>query len=130
MMMVKRRREPTLQELVTKLWHRKTSVIHYETLQELKQTPLTGKCTCIFKIINFVKPTQGSTVYFSHSSSLLCSIYVMLKKSNNIKIIKEANCFNTVTWTKTFLTVMYYCILLLMVITYNVLLLKYISCST
>ena len=65
MMMVKRGRKLTLQELVTKLWHRKTSVILYETLQELKQTPLTGTCTCtcIFKIIKFVKrAAQGSTL--------------------------------------------------------------------
>ena len=64
MMMVKRGRKLTLQELVTKLWHRKTSVILYETLQELEQTPLTGTCTCtcIFKIIKFVKPAQGSTL--------------------------------------------------------------------
>ena len=63
-MMVKRGRKLTLQQLVTKLWHRKTSVILYETLQELEQTPLTGTftCTCIFKIIKFVKPVQRSTL--------------------------------------------------------------------
>ena len=53
-------------------WHRKTSIIHYETPQELKQTPLTGTCTCIFKLNYFVKPAQGSTVVTQVLFSVKC----------------------------------------------------------